>query len=299
MLLQRLQVALPLILLVFLAFFLPGWPGLILFMLFATLMIIGGLYETLKLCGQKRLKLYLVPCLIYALFSLFVTAPITLDDPRRMLFAVDLEILNATFFLLLSFLLTFRFQPDKDSLGDVIRTLATGFYLCWTLTFIPRIYFLKPNGPILLFYLVLITKIADVGAYFVGSLTAKLPGGNHKLSRLVSPNKSWEGLLGGIVFSLVASLVYWHFLNEKMCSSAGFANIFEINRLDAIVLGLAAPVVGLIGDLAESVMKRAAGAKDSGHIPGLGGVLDMLDSLIPMAPFFFGYFFLKPILSML
>ena len=145
-------------------------------------------------------------------------------------------------------------------------------------------------------YLILVTKIADTGAYFVGTGTAKLPGGNHKLAKAISPKKSWEGLGGGVVFSLAASLLFFHFAQDYLHfrDFGGLANInIHLTRLDAILLGIAAPLIGLLGDLAESAIKRAANAKDSGNLPGLGGILDTLDSLLPMGPLSYAWLILK------
>ncbi len=294
MLLQRLKVAIPLIILVLLAFLLPGWPGTLLFLVFAALMLAGGLWETLVLSGQKHLAASFVPCCLYGLISLIVAACSGLRTLDNTLMTVALEILNATLLLLLLFLVSFQRHPDQATLNDVLRGLAGGVYLCWTLAFLARLYFMRPGGPALLCYLVAITKAADIGAYFLGSFTAKLPNGNHKLARLVSPKKSWEGLLGGLILSLLVSMLFLLFFGRHLVFCLPWIKTTcPLGFLDALLLGILAPVIGLLGDLAESVMKRAAGAKDSGHIPGLGGVLDILDSLIPMAPFFFGYMLLR------
>ena len=119
----------------------------------------------------------------------------------------------------------------------------------------------------------------DTGAYLVGSLTAKLPGGNHKMFPRVSPKKSWEGLIGGIALSIGASILLAHWgwfdlLAEKV-------NVYIIGTIFALVVS----VFGTIGDLVESLMKRTIGVKDSGRfLPGHGGVLDRFDSILLAAP---------------
>ena len=158
------------------------------------------------------------------------------------------------------------------SLAAVAKTLLIGVTVCWSLSFLARIFYSEVlNGPLCLAYLVVITKVADIGAYFVGTLTAKLPGGNHKLAIHVSPKKSWEGLFGGIASSIIASVLF--------CI---FATSLKLTFPVAILLGFLAATLGLVGDLCESLLKRAASAKDSGVIPGLGGALDVVDSLLPM-----------------
>ena len=119
----------------------------------------------------------------------------------------------------------------------------------------------------------------DTGAYLVGSLTAKLPSGNHKMFPRVSPKKSWEGLIGGIMLSigagiLLAHLGWFDLLAEKM-------NVYVIGAVFALIVS----VFGTIGDLVESLMKRTIGVKDSGRfLPGHGGVLDRFDSILLAAP---------------
>lgn len=119
----------------------------------------------------------------------------------------------------------------------------------------------------------------DTGAYLVGSLTAKLPGGNHKMFPRVSPKKSWEGLIGGIVLSigagiLLAYLGWFDLLTEKV-------NVYMIGTVFALVVS----IFGTIGDLVESLMKRTIGVKDSGRfLPGHGGILDRFDSILLAAP---------------
>lgn len=119
----------------------------------------------------------------------------------------------------------------------------------------------------------------DTGAYLVGSLSAKLPSGNHKMFPRVSPKKSWEGLIGGIMLSigagiLLAHLGWFDLLAEK-------ANVYVIGAVFALVVS----IFGTIGDLVESLMKRTIGVKDSGRfLPGHGGVLDRFDSILLAAP---------------
>lgn len=121
--------------------------------------------------------------------------------------------------------------------------------------------------------------INDSGAYLVGSMTAKLPGGNHKMFPRVSPKKSWEGLIGGIVLSIGAGILLAYFgwfdlLAEKM-------NVYVLGAIFALVVS----VFGTIGDLVESLMKRTIGVKDSGRfLPGHGGILDRFDSILLAAP---------------
>jgi phosphatidate cytidylyltransferase len=148
----------------------------------------------------------------------------------------------------------------------------------------PVIYRLNEGGKILLF-LVLVTKVGDTGAYIIGTLTNKIMKGNHKILPSISPKKSWEGTVGGLVCSVIMSVAIWNILPFESDS---------FNLLKALFAGIILFIGGFAGDLMESSVKRACGVKDSGNIiPGMGGVLDIVDSLIINAPVFywFLYFF--------
>lgn len=130
---------------------------------------------------------------------------------------------------------------------------------------------LSPN-PHYLLALFIAIWINDSGAYCVGSLTAKRKQGNHKMFPRVSPNKSWEGLVGGIVWALLAGWVFY--------AVGWFTGLGQ-----ALGFAALASVFGTLGDLMESLFKRTLGVKDSGRfMPGHGGVLDRFDSILLAAP---------------
>ena len=108
----------------------------------------------------------------------------------------------------------------------------------------------------------------DTGAYCVGTLTAKLPGGNHKMAPKTSPKKSWEGLFGGILFTLIAGYIFALYVPTYAW-------------WQWLLIALIIAVFGTLGDLFESKIKRRAGVKDSGvFLPGHGGALDRFDSVL-------------------
>jgi len=129
--------------------------------------------------------------------------------------------------------------------------------------------------------LLVVAKFGDTGAYFVGRLL-----GRHKMSPILSPKKTMEGAAGGLAFSLVASWATFTWLVPAMAmasqeGTAGGASPWW----GWIVFGLAVGAAGIAGDLAESLLKRDSGAKDSGRwLPGLGGILDLLDSVLMASP---------------
>lgn len=124
--------------------------------------------------------------------------------------------------------------------------------------------------------------VNDSGAYIVGSLMSKRKGGNHKMFPRVSPAKSWEGLIGGLLFDILAGYIVF-----KLGWTA------EMGLMNSMLFALMMGIVGTLGDLMESLFKRTLGVKDSGKLmPGHGGALDRFDSLMlatPVAYFVFIY----------
>ncbi len=160
----------------------------------------------------------------------------------------------------------------KSGLLDTAVVAFGIFYVAWLLGHLILIRQFA-EGPFLIFLLFLITWANDTAAYYVGSFW-----GRHHMTPRISPRKTWEGAVGGLVGSVAASFAcQWWFLE-----SLSAADAFSIGLL----VGIAAP----LGDLCESILKRSAGVKDSGGlIPGHGGVLDRVDSLIFTAPVIYYY----------
>ncbi len=124
-----------------------------------------------------------------------------------------------------------------------------------------------------LLWVLLVTKSCDIGAYFTGKAI-----GRHKLIPWLSPGKTWEGLIGGVVFSAVVSWAGLWVLTRN-----GVTGMPPL--LWAMLPGLVLGVVGQAGDLLESLFKRDAGIKDSGStVPGMGGILDVIDSPLLVGP---------------
>ena len=191
-------------------------------------------------------------------------------------------------FLLVATILVRQF-PQKENLRPLetmAGTIMGVLYAPFLLSFFPRLMFhWGAGGGWLILYLVFVVKMSDVGAYFVGCSI-----GRHKLCPRISPKKTWEGFLGGLVFALATSVLWWKLTH-------GHIGALAITLPHALALGLLLALMGVLGDLAESILKRAANVKDSGsYIQGMGGVLDVLDSLLLTAPTLYVYalLFLKP-----
>lgn len=191
--------------------------------------------------------------------------------------------------VLLGFLLTvfarqmFTSLREDAPLQTMAYTLFGLLYVLWLFNFITKIVYVVPRasdgavmGQFYVLYLVAVTKFSDMGAYLTGSLIGK-----HMMVPHISPKKSWEGFAGALLFSLVAS---WGML----WLMPGY--LAALNWTHATVLGLLLGFAAVIGDLAESIVKRSTGVKDSGNLlPGIGGALDLVDSLLFTAPLLFFY----------
>ena len=135
------------------------------------------------------------------------------------------------------------------------------------------------HGVQLLLYVFILVWAADSGAYFAGRALGK-----HKLAPKVSPGKTWEGVIGGVLTAAVLAFLFIHFAGDSLFTRG---NIQSLTALSAATVA-----ISVLGDLTESMFKREAGIKDSSNlIPGHGGVLDRIDSLTAAVPFFSYFYF--------
>ena len=199
------------------------------------------------------------------------------DHARLVHFGSELVLV----FSLLGALIRLVIVPEthKAPITTAALTLIGLMYVPFLFNFVALLAFLPGTAEqnrFLLIYLLAVTKFSDVGAYVVGSLV-----GRHKMIPRISPGKTWEGFAGAILTSLIISVVLKKLLG---------GHVQAIDFTDAVILGLLLPLVSVVGDLAESVVKRDASIKDSGHsIPGIGGALDLIDSILFTAPVLYFY----------
>ncbi|MDO8661965.1 MAG: phosphatidate cytidylyltransferase [Candidatus Omnitrophota bacterium] len=231
--------------------------------LVVTLFIIGGLYEFFSMLDKKGIS-------AYKYFGIGLGMVIPLSIMRGFELTRGWEFLFIVLALLFLILMQFKRRKNSGAIVDISTTIFGIIYVSWFFSFLIKIRYLE-GGLGLLAAVLLITKAGDIGAYLVGSRfgrTALLPR--------ISPKKTIEGSLGGLVFNILTALACKPFL--------GFG-YFHL-----IVLALAMGVLGQLGDLSESLIKRDCEVKDSGRIfPGMGGVLDEIDSLLFVAPVFYFY----------
>ncbi|MEW1887654.1 phosphatidate cytidylyltransferase [Streptomyces sp. NBC_00523] len=158
-------------------------------------------------------------------------------------------------------------QPPEDYLRDVTAGIFAAFYVPFLATFVAMLL-TADDGPQRVLTFLLLTVVSDTGAYAVGWRFGK-----HKLAPRISPGKTREGLLGAVTFAMVAGALCMQFL------------IDDGSWWQGLLLGLAVAASATLGDLGESMIKRDLGIKDMGTLlPGHGGIMDRLDSLLPTAP---------------
>lgn len=240
-----------------------------------------GLWEYYRIAlakgYQPLVKMGIAASVLYVMGDFLCT--------QEMLSTLSLKIFAT--FCVIAFSIYYLFY-NHDPLINLSLTIFGLLYIAIPISLMININYFFPNnlpqdGRWWLFYLIAVTKMTDMGGYFIGK---KL--GKHKLAPDISPKKTVEGAIGGLIFSILTSLIFY-FISSVMEIK------FSVTLMQSIALGVCIGVIGQVGDLIESLFKRDAGIKDSNQLPGLGGVLDMMDSLIFTTPVI--YFFLKLVYS--
>lgn len=219
--------------------------------------VVVGLWElTSRLAERKQIRVPLVPLAVGG--AAMVVAGYVRGAEGAW---------TATALTVLAVLVWRMTEPPQDYLRDVTAGVFAVFYVPFLATF-ASMMLAADDGPWRIFVFLLLTVLSDTGAYAVGWRF-----GSHKLAPRISPGKTREGLLGAVVFAMAAGAMSMEFLIDGGRWWQG------------LLLGLAVAVSATLGDLGESMIKRDLGIKDMGTLlPGHGGIMDRLDSLLPTAP---------------
>ena len=243
-------------------FFCPNW----VFTLLASAMIALALKEFFGMVGRKGI-------VVYEYFGIIVGAlvPIIIYFQKGIEGYFTLEPFFIVIACLFIFVLQFIRRDGDSAVASIAVTMFGLLYIAWFFSFFVKLKFM-PGGAWLVAFVVIVTKMGDIGAYLIGSSI-----GRRSLIPRISPHKTVEGTLGGMAFSVVAAL-----------ASKAYLPSFPYGHL--LSLGILLGILALIGDLAESLLKRDCGIKDSGSsLSGFGGMLDLIDSLLFTAPIFYFY----------
>ena len=244
-------------------------PGILLsgtFVLPVLCALLSGIavYEIVKCFGQRNINAILIPSM-----AVGACVPIVL---RYTFFENDLFLAAAliTVYVFYMFALTV-FTNNNISIDDVAKTALMTVYISTGFGSIVLLRDLE-NGEYLFILAIIGAWITDIFAYFTGMLFGK-----HKLSPVISPKKTVEGSIGGVILCTLCFVLYGFVLSEHFS--------VELNPIMFAVIGFFASLVSQLGDLTASAVKRKYGTKDYGTIfPGHGGVLDRFDSIIAVAP---------------
>ncbi|MCP4652217.1 MAG: phosphatidate cytidylyltransferase [Candidatus Omnitrophica bacterium] len=223
-----------------------------------------ALYEFFYMVEKKGVRLFKPLGLIV---GVFIPITIYFRFPIKEGWQFSFVVLG----LFLLFLLELRKKRAHQPVFSISATVFGILYISWCFSFIIRIRQL-PEGALLAGFLILVTKSSDMGAYFWGKAFGKTA-----LLERVSPKKSLEGSIGGFFTSLVVGIIFSLFIGS-------------ITFWEKFFLIIILAIIAQLGDLFESLIKRDCQVKDSGKIfPGMGGVLDVIDSIIFTAPTFYLY----------
>lgn len=234
-----------------------------------TAFIVIGLYEFFTMLEKKGI-------MIYKYFGIGMGAIIPLSILTRFEPTKKWELLFIVLTLIFLIMMQFKRRENSGVIVDISTTLFGILYVSWFLSFLIKIRSFA-EGVGLLGLVLLVTKLGDIGAYLIGTRFGKTP-----LLPRISPKKSVEGAVGGLVFSVLGALAAKAFT--------------DFSYMHLLFIGIILGVLGQLGDLSESLIKRDCQVKDSGNIlPGMGGILDEVDSLLFTAPAF--YFYLSIILK--
>ena len=237
-----------------------------------------AIYEMMSCIGLKKAYMLTVPLYLAALgLPFLVRYAGNLGTVRQAVTAISLAVV-------LYFFAVLTFSHGKYKPSDVALAFMTAFYILAGFNAIMVLRDYELGGKYVYLTVFIGAWVTDTFAYFCGMLFGR--GGKHKLIPDVSPKKTVEGSIGGIVFCILAMVIYGLIINN--------VTDFHANYPILIVGGLLASVVSQIGDLCMSVIKRAYGIKDYGKLfPGHGGVLDRFDSVLAVSVVLavFGSFF--------
>jgi phosphatidate cytidylyltransferase len=242
--------------------------------MFTLIVIVVALFSSKEFFSMARLKGYFP---ITSIGLIFVALLVLFQYFEIEYGGVFSNLLPGLLVLFTFITLLFSLYYRKSALASCAVTLFPLLYLALPLSYLIYVRFslgtTEGEGIWWLVYLLLVTKGNDIGALYVGKSMGK-----HLLAKSVSPAKTMEGALGGLLGSILLSYLMYGI--GVVCGLSLEGVTWLTLLIYAIVLGL----VAQIGDLIESLLKRDAGVKDSSHLPGLGGILDILDSIIFTAP---------------
>ena len=235
----------------------PLW-AFIIVILFAALISLNEFYALIKPKIAEKIVFfhYILTAILF--FSILA------DGHRSIALFPFFVIVPLAFFLI-------TYPKSRHKIGDIATVMMGPFYICLPLVLLAIIARL-PQGRMWIFFILVVIFAGDTGSFYCGKFFGK-----HKLTQ-ISPGKTWEGTIGGLIANIAFAGLF------------GYVFFTSLSVISIMIVGIALGISGQIGDLAESMLKRISNKKDSGTIlPGHGGMLDRIDSLLFAVPVMYVY----------
>lgn len=254
-----------------LVFAMAPWVKLGLSLLLAAIAGVGvwEYIHLVKIAPRKLFQYLLIGFAVALVLSIYVT----------LTFAGFTSLPWGIFFVGAFLLFLYHFNKIEGALSNIATGFFGIFYVAVPISLLLLILYSQTgsfkyeDGRLWIAYLVIVTKVTDIAGYFGGKLW-----GIKKLSPTLSPNKTVVGAVCGFFGAIILSVIFYLIIATFSMSG------FNLSLVETLWLGAFIGIVSQFGDLAESLLKRDKGVKDSNHLPGMGGVLDMLDSLLFTIP---------------
>jgi phosphatidate cytidylyltransferase len=235
----------------------PLW-AFIIVILFAALTSLNEFYALIKPKGSEKIVFlnYVLTTVLF--FSILI------NNHRFIALFPFFVIVPLAFFI-------FTYSKIHHKIGDIANVIMGPFYICLPLVLLAIIARLS-QGRMWIFFILVVIFAGDTGSFYCGKFFGK-----HKLSQ-ISPGKTWEGTIGGLIANTLCAGLF------------GYVFFTSSSVISIMTVGIILGISGQIGDLAESMLKRISNKKDSGTIlPGHGGMLDRIDSLLFAIPVLYVY----------
>lgn len=261
--------------------------------MYATIFVLGmiGIYEALKAFGANKTPLLCVPCFVYG--AIVIATPFV----GNMINSMELIAGASLIYLFVMFAVLLKKHAEIRLETICVAMILTAFVSFPFMT-VELIFnnMLKnadgtpsyANGIALVIYCLILSWVADGGAYFVGCSIGK-----HKLAPVISPKKTIEGSVGGFVIAMIISLAAAYIYADMLNYVSG-----DLNFVNLVIVSAVCILMSMFGDLSFSAVKRQYGVKDFGNLlPGHGGVLDRFDSVLFVCPTFYLLSYVLPLVK--
>ncbi len=237
------------------------------------------IFEILKMVGYGDIKPLRAVCLVYTIFQPFAKYALHFQIEDNLIYPFQKMNMLFNIVIVIAFALVYIVKHNDLTFDKLAVVIVALVFIPYSMNVLLDITYSDPNLGV--FYLIITlcgAWIADSGAFFVGTFLGK-----HKLCPSISPKKTVEGLLGGVAVNAIVITLVAYVYGTFIASPA-----IEFNYILIALIGASLALVGVVGDLFASLIKRNFGIKDFGTImPGHGGAMDRFDSVLFVAPFMY------------